>query len=220
MIVAKQKPLEEIEKMIENYGKVLLLACDGCVGIYETGGLRQAELLASRLSLSKEIKKSGRKHEFKTATLLRQCDVEIVSKDLDPTGFDAILSLACGAGVQTVAEVFPNIPVFPANNTEFIGISDKGMLYERCQACGQCILDQTGGICPVSRCAKGLLNGPCGGQVEGKCEVGGYKHDCAWVLIYERLKKQNRLDLYKQFRPYREEKPRPRETPIPMHPKG
>jgi hypothetical protein len=221
MIAMKQKSLEEIQKMIEGYKRVLLIACDGCAGIYEVGGLRQAELLASQLNLSKEIKKSG-KYDLKTVTVPRQCDVEIVLNHLQETvsNIDAIVSLACGIGVQTLAEVFPDTPVFPANDTEFIGMSDKGMLYERCQACGQCILDQTGGICPIARCAKGLLNGPCGGQVEGKCEVGGYTNDCAWVLIYEKLKRQGRLDLFKQFRSYRELKPRPRELPLPMHPKG
>ena len=221
MIAVKQKPLEDILKMIEGCEKILLVACDGCAGIYEVGGLRQAELLKTRIEMARSAQK--KKVAAEAVTLNRQCDVNIVLDGLQErvNRFDAILSLACGAGVQTVAQIFEEKPVFPANDTEFIGIEDKSQatLYEYCQACGSCVLDQFGGICPIARCAKGLLNGPCGGQVEGKCEVGGYTHDCAWVLIYERLKKQGRLDLYKQFRPYRGLKPRPRELSLPMHPK-
>jgi hypothetical protein len=104
-----------------------------------------------------------------------------------PESVDAILSLACGAGVQTVSEVYPHLPVIPALNTTFLGAVDEpGIWQEKCRGCGDCILAETGGICPVSRCAKQLFNGPCGGAKNGMCEI---RNDvpCAWNLIIERL---------------------------------
>jgi len=120
-------------------------------------------------------------------------------------GVEAVLSLACGAGVQTVAELFPELPVFPVQNTYFIGAEERegGILEERCAGCGNCLLAQTGGICPVTRCAKGLLNGACGGARNGKCELDPEK-DCAWELIFQRLEKQGKLQFLKEFRPPRE----------------
>ena len=108
-----------------------------------------------------------------------------------------------------MAAVFSDKPVFPALNTMFMGAQDRegAELYELCSGCGDCVLHLTGGICPITRCAKGLLNGPCGGAVDGKCEVGGYTNDCAWVLIYKKLKSLNRLDLYETFRPPRDRRP-------------
>jgi len=112
--------------------------------------------------------------------------------------------MACGAGVQTVGNYSDKI-VLPALNTLFLGETERlGKFHDMCSACGDCILDETGGICPLTRCAKGLLNGPCGGQVEGMCEVGDYENECAWVQIYDRLKEQDRLDLFTKFRPPRD----------------
>jgi len=106
--------------------------------------------------------------------------------------------------VQTLAELFPELPVFPAQNTLFIGTEEReaGTLEERCAACGDCLLALTAGICPIARCAKGLLNGPCGGSQNGKCEVDPEK-DCAWALIIERLEKAGRLHVLEEIRPPR-----------------
>ncbi|MEM4246498.1 MAG: methylenetetrahydrofolate reductase C-terminal domain-containing protein [Candidatus Bathyarchaeia archaeon] len=201
--MVKRKPLEEILKMLQPYRKVLLLACDGCVGIYDVGGLKQAEVL--KLELQMAWKAKGLKPaKIETATVLRQCDTQIVKDLLSMTvkPFDAVLSLACGTGVQTMAHVFTEKPALPANDTMFITMEDKGekVWNEWCSACGSCVLHETDGICPVTRCAKSLLNGPCGGQSGGKCEVGGWKNDCAWVLIYNRLKERGKLDLFTVFR--------------------
>jgi len=120
-------------------------------------------------------------------------------------GYQAVLSLACGAGVQFVAERHPAVPVYPALNTVFVGVDrDVGWYEENCRTCGDCILGETGGICPVTRCAKGLFNGPCGGTtLDGKCEVDP-NVPCAWFQIHERLEKQGRLDLIRKIRPARE----------------
>jgi len=106
---------------------------------------------------------------------------------------DAVLSFACGDGTQTIAKLV-NIPVYPGNNTLFVGEVERVGLYsEACRTCGDCVLGVTGGICPVTRCAKSLLNGPCGGAKDGKCEVNP-ENDCAWILIYNKLKELGQLD--------------------------
>ena len=122
-----------------------------------------------------------------------------VDEDIDPRDADAILSLGCGEGVQVIAEVFSDKRVYPANDTKFIGSQDRELdkFSELCSACGECILDKTAGICPITRCAKGLLNGPCGGQLQGKCEVDK-ENDCAWILIWKRLKERGEMDLFNE----------------------
>ena len=206
MIVGKLKPFEEIAAMLEGHEKILIVGCDGCAGIYEVGGLKQAEILKQRLELARELKK-GEKIQVKTISIQRQCDYDMV-KELgkEVAEQEAILSLGCGVGVQTIADVYEDKLVYPGLNTQFMGMEDKshGKLLERCSACGDCILDETGGICPITRCAKGLLNGPCGGFAKSKCEVGEGKLDCAWVLIFNRLKGRGRLDLFTKFRPPRD----------------
>jgi hypothetical protein len=202
MIVAKQKPLEEILKMVEPYENLLFVGCDGCVGVYQIGGERQSEELKDLVGMNRKLNK--KKINAKALSIIRQCDRGLVESSLGTIseGYEAIVSLACGVGVQTLAEVFPKKMIVPANNTEFMGAHDREnhIFYELCKGCGECILYETGGICPVTRCAKSLLNGPCGGNARGKCEVGGWVKDCAWILIYERLKERGRLDIYKAFR--------------------
>lgn len=208
MIIVKQKPLDKILEMTKNFNNILIAGCAGCTSIHQLSGKKEAEIMKAHLERESEKK-------VKVVFLARQCVRQIVDKSLRPLirDFDAVLCMGCGVGVQTIAEVFRDKPAFPANDTEFIGMEDRsqGRLYERCHACGNCILDQFCGICPITRCAKGLLNGPCGGQVEGKCEVGGYVNDCVWILIWERLKRQGRLDLFTKFRPHRTRRHSPRE---------
>jgi hypothetical protein len=141
---------------------------------------------------------------FNEYTVKRQCEREFLEElDEKVKEVDAVLSLACGIGVQALAERFPTTPILPGLNTSFLGFPDEhGVWSETCSACGDCILDQTGGICPITRCTKGLLNGPCGGTNNGKCEVSPEK-DCAWTLIYQRLEKQGKLDLMRQYYPPR-----------------
>lgn len=194
--------MEDIIEMVKAFDGVLVVGCDGCSGIYQVGGEKQAEVLSAMLRMGKKAKGEYKEGDLKieASTVLRQCDKEIVREALEGSigGYDAVLSMACGAGIQTVAEVFPAKLILPAVNTKFIGIQDREMgdLHERCRACGDCILSETGGICPIARCAKSLLNGPCGGPVEGKCEVGGYEQDCAWMLIYDKIKEFKKLDQF------------------------
>jgi hypothetical protein len=203
MIIMEQKPLEEILKMLEGIDNVLIVGCNGCAGIYQVGGEKQAEIMKILVEMAVKLKQN-REIKTKACAVLRQCDRQVAATSLRPIveEYTAILSLACGVGVQTIAQLFENKLVIPANNTKFIGMQDRelGKFYELCSACGECILFETGGICPVTRCGKSLLNGPCGGQALGKCEVGGWKKDCAWVLIYNRLKEKNMLDYFTKFR--------------------
>ena len=202
MIVTAQKPLEEIVDFILPYANVLIAGCDGCT--QPPRGLREAETLNQLLELSGKLKGSNSK--LKVISMTKQCDSHLAVSELKNQidNIKAVLVLGCGIGVQTIAELFPNLPVFPVQNTLFMGAEDRevGIMGERCSACGDCILDQTGGVCPLTRCTKGLLNGPCGGTNNGKCEVDPDK-DCAWTLIYQRLEKQGKLDLMRKIYPPR-----------------
>ena len=215
MIVGKQKPFEEIRDIVKDYKKVLVLGCGTCVAICLAGGDKEASVLSLSLSMAEKV--DGNEKEFSEYTIQRQCEHEFLA-DLDERvkEVDAVLSLACGIGVQAVAERFPTIPVLPGLNTTFLGFPRQhGTWVEFCSACGDCVLDQTGGICPLTRCTKGLLNGPCGGTNNGKCEVDKDR-DCAFTLIYQRLEKQGRLDLMKKYhglKNYHVE-PRPRVTTV------
>jgi len=194
MIIAKQKPLEEIREMLEGYEDILVLGCGTCVAICFAGGDKEVGILAASLRMADKM--SGKNRVFKEHTVERQCEWEFLDEiAANVKQVDAVLSLGCGIGVQAVAERFPEIPVLPGLDTLFMGMPmEEGVWAERCSGCGNCILDQTGGICPITRCSKGLVNGPCGGYRDGKCEVDPTR-DCAWIQIYERLKKVGRLDM-------------------------
>ena len=187
MITAERKPMEEILECIEPYQRILLVGCNECVTVCSAGGRKEVGILSSALQMA--FMQSGKTLDVKEITLERQCDPEYIE---ELVGYidqaDAVLSMACGCGVQEIAKRFKDKPVFPAVNTKFMGASERqGVWAERCQGCGECVLGLTGGICPVARCSKRLLNGPCGGSTNGKCEISP-EVDCAWQLIWDRLK--------------------------------
>jgi ferredoxin len=197
MIIAEIKPLAEIKDMLKKYNKILIMGCGACVSVCMSGGKKQVELLASALRMTKKME--GDEAVISERTIPRQCEPRFVDqiKD-DASQHDIILSMGCGAGVQEIAERLNPIPVLPAMNTMFIGSADgEGNFLEMCAACGECILSLTGGICPMARCPKGLLNGPCGGTKNGKCEVSP-DIPCAWVMIYDRMKELGRLEDFKK----------------------
>lgn len=198
MVKAERKPIEEIKEAIGAYNKVLITGCGGCVSVCLVGG--QRETLALKAELGALYKKENRQQELDEYTVERQCNDQFLEElDSRIQKYDCVLSMACGAGVQNTAKRFPGIPVFPAVNTVSIGIDkDIGMYEERCRACGHCVLGYTGGICPVTRCSKGLFNGPCGGTNIDSCEVSN-EVPCAWLEIYHRLKAQDRLDDIKKI---------------------
>lgn len=186
MIVAERKPLAEIIEMVKDCKKVLVLACRGCVTVCSAGGEREAEILASLIRLG--LKKNGRKAEVIEGSLVRQCDKEYIDTLDEFKGkYDAIVSTACGVGVNFIANLRPDDNVFPALNTTFFGGSaEQGVWSEQCAGCGNCVLHLTGGLCPVARCAKSLMNGPCGGSVGGSCEINP-NVECVWQSICDRM---------------------------------
>ena len=185
MIVAEKKPLEAVARMLENYDRVLAVGCGTCVTVCVSGSGKEVAALAASLRMKRRIE--GTPLAVGEGMVQRQCEWEY----LDPLAeqvknYDAVLSLGCGVGVQTLAKRFPGTRVLPALNTLFMGLpTEQGVWEERCQGCGNCLLDKTGGICPVSRCAKQLFNGPCGGSQNGVCEVDATV-PCAWHMIWER----------------------------------
>lgn len=193
MIVAERKPLEEIEDKIRGYKKLLVLGCGTCVSVCHAGGEKEVGLLASQLRMASRL--AGEEVEIVEETIQRQCDREYIEPIMEMAqDCAAILSMACGAGVQLMAEMLETMPVVPALNTRFIGVVvEEGVWSEKCRACGNCVLADYAGICPITMCAKGLVNGPCGGYKDGKCETSK-ERDCAWILIYNRLAKQDKLD--------------------------
>jgi len=199
MIVGDLKSLKEIASSIAGYRKVLVLGCGGCVTVCRSGGDAETHDLAHQLSHPEHY--MGMPPDFTVDTIERQCENDMLKSYLRiPAGTEAVLSLACGAGVQIVADAFEPLPVIPALTTTFMGGADEpGIWREKCKGCGDCLLTYTAGICPIALCAKRLLNGPCGGSREGRCEVSP-DIPCAWAKIYARLEKQNRLHLMDEFR--------------------
>ena len=193
MIIAEQKPIDEIIRSVEPYKRLVVSGCGVCVTVCMSGGEKEALRIASLLRLSaKDAKKDV---HISVTTPFRQCDMEFLDGfEEEMEEADCILSMACGAGVQFMAEKFPDKVVLPGLNTTFIGVNrDLGYWTEMCQCCGSCILEKTGGVCPVSRCSKSIFNGPCGGSANGKCEIDE-NTDCAWQLIYDRMKRIDQLN--------------------------
>ena len=201
MITGQQKSIETLLEILDPYDKIVLAGCHGCVTVCRSGGEKEVEILASSIRLAREA--AGRPIEIKEVTIERQCDPEYI-ETMRPylEEYQAVLSIACGAGIQFVAEKFPAVIVLPGLDTTFIGVTEEqGVWAERCQACGDCVLHLTGGICPVTRCSKSLFNGPCGGTTtSGSCEVNK-DIPCGWMLIVDRLRSTNQLDNYRKMLP-------------------
>ena len=193
MIVAEPKPLAEIKAKVSEYSKILILGCGICVKTCFAGGEDEVATLASSLRLA--FKKDGKTIKIEEQTVERQCEDEFIKEAAAKIGnVEAVVSLACGVGAQMVGSRFVKVPVLPGVNTTFMGILEKpGLFVERCLGCGNCFIDTFGGICPISRCAKKLFNGPCGGSSGGKCEVNA-ETDCAWQLIVDRAKESGQLE--------------------------
>jgi len=193
MIVAEQKSIDEILSSLSGFKSTVVAACGTCVTVCLAGGEKEAIKLADLLEI--EAKNRGEQLKTSVTTPTRQCDMEFLDENEDALdGAECILSLGCGAGVQFIAEKFPDKVVVPGLNTAFIGVNrDIGYWTEMCQGCGNCLLAKTGGVCPVARCSKSNFNGPCGGSASGKCEIDE-KVECGWQLIYDRMKRLGRVD--------------------------
>jgi ferredoxin len=200
MIVAHRKSIPELIEILTDHNNVLVLGCGTCVTVCLAGGQREVGIIASALRMASELR--GHALKVEELTIERQCDnvfIETAAEAIERN--DAILSLGCGAGVQAIAERYNHKPVYAGLDTTFIGIlEERGVWTEKCSACGDCILHNYGGVCPVTQCAKRLLNGPCGGSREDRCEVRPDR-PCAWQLIYQRLKDIDQLDKLRQIQP-------------------
>lgn len=199
MIVAEQKPFEEIKESVEGSTNLLILGCGTCVTVCFAGGEREAAILASSLRMNSKL--DGGPREVTHHTVQRQCEWEYLDEVGDQIKeADMVLSLGCGIGVQAIAERFPETWVVPGLNTSFLGLPlEQGVWSERCAACGDCLLGMTGGICPIARCSKSLLNGPCGGSEDGHCEIDP-EVPCAWQLIYDRLERLGKVEALMEIR--------------------
>jgi ferredoxin len=198
MIVAQRKSISDIHNIIKKHENILVLGCGTCVTVCLAGGEREVSIISSALRIAS--KKSGDKVKINELTIERQCDnvfIESAAEEIKKN--DAVVSLGCGAGVQAIAERYPNKPVYAGLDTAFLGILEsRGVWTEKCAQCGECLLSDFGGICPVTRCAKHMLNGPCGGSREDRCEIKA-DQPCAWQLIYKRLKDIGELDKIKKI---------------------
>lgn len=192
MIVGDSKPLEEILEMIQGKEKVLVLGCRGCVTVCNVGGEKEVGILATMLRIAR--KKAGLAPTVDERTIERQCDPEYIEELAEVAeSYDAIISIACGVGPQFMSERYPKVPVYPGINTTFIGGAlEHGVWSERCQSCGNCLVHNFGGLCPIARCSKSIMNGPCGGSANKKCEISP-DVDCIWHLIVEKMAGMGRL---------------------------
>jgi len=186
MITAERKPYDQIKAVTDQFENILVVGCNTCVAVSLSGGEKEAEQLASQLRLQR--KKDGIGGSVETVTVLRQCENEYVDSISEQVeGRDLVLSMACSIGPQLIAERFPAVRVAPAMNTNMLAVVKKHHVWaEYCVACGDCGIFNTGGICPIARCAKQLLNGPCGGSQGGQCEISA-EVPCVWQRIYDKL---------------------------------
>ena len=193
--ITKQKPFDEIKQQLDGFDRVCIIGCGTCTTMTKTGGWEEV------VSMKESLQELGRLVTGWTV-IPTACDEMTEAAIKENSGAiqnaDCVLVMTCALGVHRVS-LYTKNPVIPALDTLFIGVEDgPGNFHEVCAQCGQCVLGETAGICPVTACHKALLNGPCGGTNDGKCEVDKEK-DCAWTLIYQRLKEQGRLDLMRKY---------------------
>ena len=200
MIVAERKSIPDLIDILKDHQRVLVLGCGTCVTVCLSGGEREVCIIASALRMAGRLK--GHPLKVDELTIERQCDnvfIEEAAEAIEKV--DAVLSIGCGAGVQAIAERYPDKPVYAGLDTVFLGIlEERGVWSEKCSSCGACVLHDFGGICPITRCAKHMLNGPCGGSREDRCEVRP-DVECAWQLIYQRLTNIGQTDKLKKINP-------------------
>ena len=193
--ITQQKPEEELDQLLDGLGRVFIIGCGTCATLTQTGGVPEVSAIKKRLSEKGKMVTGDVVLAVACDNLTRDALAEYGSR-MDQA--DVLLIMACAFGVQTIARQMKKV-VVPALDTLFIGKETSlGEFNEICTQCGTCILGETGGICPVTSCHKGLVNGPCGGTNNGKCEIDNDK-ECAWTLIYNRLNELNRLDAMRKL---------------------
>lgn len=195
MIIAEQKPFQEIAASVQDYKNILVLGCGTCVTVCMAGGEKEVGVLSKQLKINAQ--QNNQDLNIEEYTITRQCDQEFFDETTAQKikEADVVLSMGCGVGVQYIVELFPDVIVRPGLNTKFFGANlQQGVWGERCAGCGECVLDKFEGICPIARCSKSLMNGPCGGFENGMCEIDPENTECGWQLIYDRFKKLGKLE--------------------------
>ncbi|NTV34874.1 MAG: hypothetical protein HGA50_16490 [Deltaproteobacteria bacterium] len=200
MIIADRKPAGELLEMVKDCNRILILGCKGCVTVCNVGGTKEVGVLASILKIARN--KEGRPLQVDEKTIERQCDPEYIAQVKDLVGqYDAVISMACGVGPQFLSEAYPDQRFFPAlNTTSFGGALQHGIWSERCAGCGTCLIHHFDGMCPIARCSKSLLHGPCGGSARGKCEISK-EVDCIWDMIVKKKMEKGRLEDLTKMKP-------------------
>jgi len=200
MILTRLKEMRRLKQMLGDARSVLIVGCNACTAVHRTGGTKDAEALAEALTADDDPL------TVNATAVPRQCDLTLVGDRIEPGREQVILSIACGAGIQALATAFPDHVVLPGADTLLIGYKEEGedKVLEGCRACGDCLVDRTAGLCPLARCPKGLLNGPCGGQVGGMCEVEEQSIPCIWVVIWRRLSALGRAGQLMRVEPPRD----------------
>ena len=210
--ITRQKTFEEIKEQLDGLDRVFIIGCGTCATMTKTGGIDQVQEMKGQLQ---EIDKLVTGWTVIPIACDEMSELAIEENNRAIQNSNCVLIMSCALGVHTVS-TYIDRPVIPALDTLFIGVEDSpGYFREVCAQCGQCVIGETAGICPITACHKGLVNGPCGGTNNGKCEIDKEK-DCAWTLIYERLKAQKRLDLMRKYQPPHnfQASPRPRTAKI------
>jgi len=193
--ITKQKTEEEIHNLLEGYSRIFIIGCGTCVTLTHTGGAPEVAAMKGTLLDSGKLVTG----QVVVPVACDNLTSEILHEEMGKIEqADALLIMTCAFGVQTISSQLKRM-VVPALDTLFIGKEiASGQFTEICTQCGTCVIGETGGICPVTSCHKGLINGPCGGTNQGKCEIDNNK-DCAWTLIYNRLNELDRLDLMRKL---------------------
>jgi ferredoxin len=195
MIITKKKDRKQLVENVKNYKSFFLLGCSECATLCGTGG--EEQLAEMKALLEAEGKKVQGTFVAKTGCQVLGTKVELKPFKEALAASDCIIVMSCGAGTQSAVELFEDKAVYPSNDSLFLGNMTRLQMFdERCSLCGECVLDRTGGICPVTACPKGILNGPCGGTKDGHCEISP-DIECAWVRIYDRMEKTNRLEEFR-----------------------
>jgi len=203
MIITEKKPFLELLNSLKDFKKIFIIGCGECSTTCKTGG--EKEVLELKEKLEAEGKEILGCVVPKAPCISAQIKQEFAKNIKSLKEVEVILVLSCGLGVQSVKDNNRfGQKVIPGCNSLFIGVVDKeGNFLEKCSLCGDCLLDLTEGICPLTLCPKGILNGPCGGMDKGKCEVDKEK-DCAWVLIYKEMERRNKIYNFSKIQPPRD----------------
>jgi hypothetical protein len=211
--ITRAKREEELDQLMNSFQRLFIVGCGTCTTMMRTGGVEEVQAMKERL-LGKGKAITGHTVVPVACDTLSPEILEAHKEALVPS--EALLIMTCAFGVQNLAQQLDK-PVIPALDTLFIGKErGLGLFEEVCRQCGECILGETGGLCPETNCHKGLVNGPCGGTNDGKCEIDPQK-DCVWTLIYQRLHAQGKLDRMRKYQPLRNHQvsPRPGKAFVP-----